>query len=679
MISLTLKKKIISFAIILLFLIIGCSTIAIWGLQQVNIVKNNAAFVDKIHDNFQELRVLFEQILMGPHDYLIHGNADEKEIFAEDYEELIDIIDRLHALILNQKMKHKPQFEKILSDGENQLLTIAEKLPVFKMQVLDIFNLKLPMESYRAGFYMEEMDLFVRGLESDLKKEGRVLLELSDRAKKQIDIIHTRVLFILIILSITAVFIAIFLSSYLIQSTTGSLGNLVNAARKIISGNLTTRAKVETDDEIGELANSFNNMVKKLVSAQDYLSGIFQGSGDGIRVIDKDFNVVECNMEMENLTAGSSGEYSGGKCYEQFNHESCHTEMCTLKRIMMGEELIKIETIMTTEAGREVPVEFIATPLKKEGEIIGVIESFRDISDRNEAEAALQKSHEKLKQTLRKLKETQTQMLQSEKMASIGQLAAGVAHEINNPTGFISSNLNTLAGYDKDLRSLITQYSNFIAGLKDDMATEKGRALILEKLGRINELEKEIDIDFVLDDTPNLIKECRGGTERIKKIVIDLKDFAHPDEQKLQYADINKNMESTLNVVWNELKYKAKVIKEYGDLPHVKCYSQQLNQVFVNLLVNAAHAIEKQGEIRIMTRALDGKVEIKISDTGKGIPEENLSKIFDPFFTTKEVGKGTGLGLNVAYNIIEKHKGTIDVESTVGKGTTFTIRLPIVE
>ena len=161
--------------------------------------------------------------------------------------------------------------------------------------------------------------------------------------------------------------------------------------------------------------------------------------------------------------------------------------------------------------------------------------------------------------------------------------------------------------------------------------------------------------------------------------MINLKDFAHPGEQKLKYADINKNMESTLNVVWNELKYKARVVKEYGDLPEMRCYPQQLNQVFVNLLVNAAQAIEKEGEIRIATRALDGKVEIKISDTGKGIPEENLSKIFDPFFTTKEVGKGTGLGLNVAYNIIEKHKGTIDVESTVGKGATFAIKLPLGE
>jgi len=277
----------------------------------------------------------------------------------------------------------------------------------------------------------------------------------------------------------------------------------------------------------------------------------------------------------------------------------------------------------------------------------------------------------------KEIKETQAQLMQQEKMASIGHLAAGVAHEINNPMGFISSNLNTLEDYDKDLRSLIEQYTALVSGLKEAMATEEGRAAISERLGHISKIEKEMDIDFILEDIPNLIKESLEGAERIKKIVIDLKDFAHPAEQKLECADINRNLESTLNIVWNELKYKATVIKKYGELPEVRCYAQQLNQVFMNILVNAAQAIEKEGEIRIATRAVDGQVEIAISDTGSGIPKENLSKLFDPFFTTREVGKGTGLGLNVAYNIIQKHKGTIEVESEVGKGTTFTIRIPV--
>ncbi len=271
----------------------------------------------------------------------------------------------------------------------------------------------------------------------------------------------------------------------------------------------------------------------------------------------------------------------------------------------------------------------------------------------------------------------ETQLLQSEKMASIGQLAAGVAHEINNPTGFVSSNLETLSDYQNNMFSLIKEYKKLIADLKETVATAEYPGSIPEQMERIVALESEVDIDYILDDSPNLIKESLEGTERIKKIVIDLKDFAHPGDQELKYTDLNGNLESTLNIVSNELKYKATVTKDYGDLPEVQCHPQEINQVFMNLLVNAAQAIEKHGEIRIVTRAVDRYVEITISDTGAGIPEENLSKIFDPFFTTKDVGKGTGLGLNIAYNIIQNHKGTMDVKSEAGTGTTFIIRIPV--
>jgi two-component system NtrC family sensor kinase len=276
-----------------------------------------------------------------------------------------------------------------------------------------------------------------------------------------------------------------------------------------------------------------------------------------------------------------------------------------------------------------------------------------------------------------KFKKAQLHLIQSEKMAPVGQLAAGVAHEINNPTGFISSNLKTLSDYQADLNGLIRQYRQLVGELNECAEKEGFPTRLATHLNEITSLEKDVEIDFVLNDITDLIKDCTEGTNRIKKIVLSLKDFAHPGEDKLQEADINQGIESTLNVVWNELKHNATVKKEYGDLPLVMCYPQQLNQVIMNLLVNASQALQGKAEIGIVTRADGGRIEIRVSDTGCGIPPENLSKIFDPFFTTKEVGKGTGLGLNVAYNIVEKHKGTINVESEVGKGTTFTIRIPV--
>jgi PAS domain S-box-containing protein len=266
------------------------------------------------------------------------------------------------------------------------------------------------------------------------------------------------------------------------------------------------------------------------------------------------------------------------------------------------------------------------------------------------------------------LKATQAQILQREKMASIGQLAAGVAHEINNPMGFITSNLGTLDKY-------IHKFTDYIDAQAEALASFKSE----EVTARLKDIRKKLKLDYVLEDVGKLIEESEEGAERVKKIVQNLKTFSRVDQAEYKPADINECIESTLNIVWNELKYKTTLEKEYGELPPVKCYPQQLNQVFMNLLVNAAQAIEKQGIIRIKTWNGDGSVNISISDTGSGIPEDKLSRIFDPFFTTKPVGQGTGLGLSITYDIVKKHKGEIRVESEVGKGTVFNIKIPVAE
>jgi PAS domain S-box-containing protein len=299
-----------------------------------------------------------------------------------------------------------------------------------------------------------------------------------------------------------------------------------------------------------------------------------------------------------------------------------------------------------------------------------------EIDKRNEIEKQLRRSKSELQHTIKQLQKTQAQIIHSEKMASIGQLAAGVAHEINNPVAFVSSNLNTMAQYQAQLTDILKKSMEIIGMLGDSRNALQLPDTVATAVAEVQELAAELDLEYLFEDFPELIAESQEGTVRIRKIVGDLKDFAHPGEQQRVAADINQGLDTTINIVWNEIKYKAKLIKDYGDIPPVTCYPQQINQVFMNLLVNAAQAMEKDGQIVVKTRHVDGHVVIQISDNGCGIPEAIKPKIFDPFFTTKEIGKGTGLGLNLAYNIIKKHKGKVEVDSTEGKGTTFTIILP---
>ena len=285
---------------------------------------------------------------------------------------------------------------------------------------------------------------------------------------------------------------------------------------------------------------------------------------------------------------------------------------------------------------------------------------------RTNSELAQEKNEQKA--LIVELKDAQNQLLQSEKLASIGQLAAGVAHEINNPVGYISSNISSLKTYIDDIISLLDLYDESEAFIKDSPELTK----------RINSLKEEIDINYLKEDIKDLTTESLEGVDRVKQIVQDLKDFSHVDEAEWQWADVHKGLDSTLNVVNNEIKYKADVIKEYGDLPQIECIPSQLNQVFMNMLVNAAHAIEDgRGTITIRTGTENDMAWFEFIDTGKGIEQDKVNKIFDPFFTTKPVGKGTGLGLSLSYGIIEAHKGKIEVKSEIGKGTTFRITIPI--
>jgi signal transduction histidine kinase/DNA-binding response OmpR family regulator len=448
------------------------------------------------------------------------------------------------------------------------------------------------------------------------------------------------------------------------------------------------KARLKTGRRILQLEDEHNEFKNILIESRNKLRIVLDCLQEKIVALDDERNIVSANKAFLADIGRSFSDVMGIPFLDHAtgsNLLGCDPKIESFMAKVFGSG--KIQSYLDKSAGQKGDVrykEISCLPVKNDaGVVFQVVIVENDITDDklksekiNSLNTELEQALDQIKVKNKELKNTQSQIVQSEKLASIGQLAAGVAHEINNPTGFVSSNLKSLLDYQNDINKLLTEYRKLLNSLEDNAAVKNRPSSIAQQIGEIAELETEIDIDFIQEDIQDLLQDCREGTERIKKIVLDLKDFAHPGDDDLKLADINQGIESTLNVIANEIKYKATVVKDFGKLPMVKCYPQQLNQVFMNILVNAAQAIQTQGKIQIQTRHSNGYVEVKISDTGSGISKENLSKIFDPFFTTKDVGKGTGLGMNIAYNIIKEHNGTIEVESAVDKGTTFSIQLP---
>ena len=294
---------------------------------------------------------------------------------------------------------------------------------------------------------------------------------------------------------------------------------------------------------------------------------------------------------------------------------------------------------------------------------------FKEMSEQIEIrEDRLRVKNEALEKAKTSLEESQSHLVQSEKMVSIGMISAGVAHEINNPIGFIKSNLISLNEY---LEYLLPILSSIKKGIANNQLNEESFKQELIEL-----IEKD-DLGFVIEDIDGLIKDAVDGTIRVQEIVAGLKSFARTNETDDVSFDLNECIRSTLKVVWNEVKYKAKVDLDLKGIPAIKGNPGQINQVIMNLIVNAAQAIEKQGVINIQTELTDKNVVMRISDNGIGMSDQVMRSIFDPFFTTKDVGQGTGLGLSISHGIVESHGGSIHVESQVNEGTTFTLYFPI--
>lgn len=384
------------------------------------------------------------------------------------------------------------------------------------------------------------------------------------------DFIKAAILSLLMTVSLVLIGIAIIYSTIrVVKRLIEPIHELVDATRSLSTGNLKVRANLTAEDEIGQLAQSFNRMANDLEESIEEL--------------------------------------------QEYKNE------------------LEIKVAQRTEE--------------------------------------LEKSNIELSEAYKQLKETQAQLIHSEKMASLGQLVAGVAHELNNPINFIYGNMPHLKNYIGDFKKILGEFEQF--------------QLSLESKKHMDDLKEEMNWEFLVTDLDLLISDCQNGAKRAKQIVQDLKNFSRLGEADFKESDIHEGIDSTLNLLANLYRNRIKVLKEYGDFGKVKCFPEQLNQVFMNLLSNAAQAMPKEkidnteATVWITTFREKDFIKIIFKDNAGGIDQAYLKKIFDPFFTTKPVGEGTGLGLSITYGIIDKHGGTITVDSKLGEGSTFTITLPV--
>jgi PAS domain S-box-containing protein len=397
---------------------------------------------------------------------------------------------------------------------------------------------------------------------------------------------------------------------------------------------------------------------RRLAELKRYNENIIQNMNSALLVVDREGRIAFANPTAEGILRGKLAELRGRSIWEWLSDTPRGRELLE-RTLREGVRFRGAETVITHPSGQVVPIGISCAPLQgANGRPVGAVALFQDLSE---------------------IKELQRHVSQTERMASIGQLAAGVAHEINNPMGFIHANLCQMAEYLSDLRRLWES----VGELQDAIASGRTEPIHAQS-EKLATLSAEIDSDFVFSDFGKALRESQEGSERIRHIVQDLRQFARNDAGERSLADVTECLDTTANIVGTMMKHTVVLKKDYEDLPRVRCYPMQIKQVFMNLLVNAFQAIQERvgtsgetGEIRLETHRRPEGIVVVVSDTGIGIPPENLPRIFDPFFTTKEVGIGMGLGLSTSFSIIQRHGGALRVESKPGVGSRFEVYLPL--
>jgi PAS domain S-box-containing protein len=418
---------------------------------------------------------------------------------------------------------------------------------------------------------------------------------------------------------------------------------------------------------------------RRIRDLQRYNENIVQNLNSALLVVDPDGRIVTANTTAEEILGAVSGSLVGRSFWDWLADET-REESVVGRTLAQGVRFKGAETSIRLPDGKVVPIGISCSPLSAD---LGP--DFGDGSDH----AGRPHGAVAIFQDLSEMRQLRRQVLQTEKMASIGQLAAGVAHEINNPMGFIHANLFQMAEYLGDLRQAWERVEDLQKAVHDlqDPGARGEQATALEAVrvasDGLTAASRDLDLDFVQTDFAKAVRESQDGAERIRHIVKDLRDFSHQGSDECIEADVNECLDSTASIAWTMMKHSVVLEKEYCDLPPIRCYPSQLKQVFMNLLVNAYQAIEEKlggaggtGRIEIRSEQQAGGVSISVRDTGVGIDPNDIHRIFDPFFTTKDVGAGMGLGLATSYSIVRRHGGRLDVTSEPGEGSTFSVWLP---
>ncbi len=439
-----------------------------------------------------------------------------------------------------------------------------------------------------------------------------------------------------------------------------------------LAGNAILRSRLnetikQTNTNLQEEINQRVAYQSMLASEKELLSTTLMSIGEGVIITDREGLIVLFNRSAETITGYETREILGEPLYNVFQVFDPNTHkivpdliqnLYEMSRIQENEPAYKAPMLVKKSGERILITGSISVLKSPTGEMMGHVVAFQDVTEKQKAEA---------------------QSALSQKMEAIGQLAAGIAHEINTPIQYVGDNL-------RFLQKTVTKFSEVVEAYKQ-IVSEQGRCITREEIDSLNELNRQTKIQHYLAESPNAVQEALDGVERVRKIVLAMREFSHPSEKEKKLADINHGIETTIVISRNEWKYFTELETDLDPtLPMVYCQIDEINQVVLNMIINAVQSIQddippgsdQKGKITISTQTSNDRVLIKVQDTGKGIPEDIKQRIFDPFFTTKGVGKGTGQGLSLAHQIIvQRHHGKISVDSTVGKGSIFTIELPI--